>query len=107
MPHCAAAACVAAVPLVVSLLGSCEPCSGVLLPALPPPPPLCCSSCHRWAVASRAVVCSCLHHHHHHNAHCVAIVWLPPSWQVPLGCACTHNLMSEKKEKKKLQLTID
>src|SRR5712671_8199070 len=102
MPHCAAAACVTTAPLIVLPLGSCELHSGVLLPTLPPLPLPHCSLCCCWAVASHAVVCSCLHHHCHHDTRCVAVVWLPPLRRVPLGCACTHNLMSEKKEKKKL-----
>jgi len=35
---------------------------------------------------------------------CYAVVlptWVPLSWRVPLGGACTHNLMSERKRKKK------
>src|SRR5712672_4324104 len=97
--HCAAAACVTAAPLVVSPSGSCESRSGVLLPTLALPP--CCSSCRRRAVVSRAMVCSCPHRRRRCSARHVIVVWLPPLRWVPLGCACTHNLMSERKRKKK------
>jgi len=64
--------------LIVSPSGSCELCSGVLLPALPPPH------------------CSLYHH-------CVAATIMAGATGL-----CLHNLIGEKRRKKENpQLTID